>query len=61
MHTVAYSECAGDAAVVLYVIDGGGHTWPGSIDVPRLGATTHEIMATDQIWDFFQAQGNRPR
>ncbi len=61
VRTVAYSECAGDAAVVLYVIDGGGHTWPGSIDVPRLGGTTHEITATDQIWEFFQAQGNRPR
>jgi polyhydroxybutyrate depolymerase len=46
---------------VLYVIDGGGHTWPGSIDVARLGATTHEIYATDEIWDFFQAQGARPR
>ncbi len=61
VRTVAYSECAGDAAVVLYVIDGGGHTWPGSIDVPRLGGTTHEISATDQIWEFFQAQGGRPR
>ncbi len=61
VRTVAYSECGDDAAVVLYVIDGGGHTWPGSIDVPRLGATTHEISATDQIWEFFQAQGARPR
>jgi len=57
--TIAYSECSGDAAVVLYVIEGGGHTWPGSIDVPRLGGTTHEVNATDQIWDFFVAQGNR--
>jgi polyhydroxybutyrate depolymerase len=61
VRTLAYSECSNDAAVVLYVIDGGGHTWPGSIDVARLGATTHEIYATDEIWDFFQAQGARPR
>ncbi len=59
VRTIAYSECGDDAAVVLYVVEGGGHTWPGSIDVPRLGATTHEVNATDQIWDFFVAQGNR--
>ena len=56
--TVAYSECRGDAAVIMFVIEGGGHTWPGSIDVPRLGATTHEINATDQIWQFFVAQAS---
>jgi polyhydroxybutyrate depolymerase len=57
VRTIAYSECAGDAAVILFVVEGGGHTWPGSIDVPRLGVTTHEINATDQIWEFFAAQG----
>ena len=59
--TIAYSECTDDTAVVLFVIEGGGHTWPGSIDVPRLGATTHEVNATDQIWEFFVAQGNLRR
>ena len=59
--TVAYSECASDTAVVLFIIDGGGHTWPGSIDVPRLGVTSHEVNATDQIWEFFVAQGNLRR
>ncbi len=58
VRTVAYSECDGNAAVVLYVIEGGGHTWPGAIDVPRLGATTHEVNATDEIWSFFVAQGS---
>lgn len=56
--SVSYGNCKGGTAVVLYVIDGGGHTWPGAIDVPRLGATTHEISATDLIWDFFVEQGN---
>lgn len=59
--TIAYSECTDDAAVVLFVIDGGGHTWPGSIDVPRLGVTSHEVNATDEIWEFFVAQGNLRR
>jgi polyhydroxybutyrate depolymerase len=61
VRTIAYSECDGDAAVVLFVVEGGGHTWPGSIDVPRLGPTTHEVNATDQIWEFFAAQGSLRR
>lgn len=55
VRSIAYGGCEAGAAVVLYVIDGGGHTWPGASDVPRLGATTHEINATDLIWQFFAA------
>lgn len=41
--------------VVLYTIDGGGHTWPGrGWPVPRLGKTTQDISANDLIWEFFQ-------
>ena len=58
VRTIAYSECRDDTAVLLFVIDGGGHTWPGSIDVPRLGATTQEVNATDEMWAFFAAQGS---
>ena len=61
VRTIAYSECADDTAVVLFVIEGGGHTWPGSIDVPRLGPTTHEVNATDEIWYFFVGQGQLRR
>lgn len=42
------------AEVVLYTIEGGGHTWPGR--VPRLaalGPTTHSISANDLMWEFF--------
>jgi len=47
--------CEEGAAVELYVVEGGGHTWPGAaIDVPVLGETTHEISATDLIWAFFE-------
>lgn len=54
---VSYNGCAG-ADVVLYVVDGGGHTWPGAAeDVPYGGAgpTTHEIDASALIWAFFAA------
>jgi polyhydroxybutyrate depolymerase len=41
--------------VVLYVIEGGGHTWPGRDPlVPFLGKSTKDISANDLIWEFFE-------
>lgn len=51
----AWRGCRSGADVDFYVVHGGGHTWPGSIDIPRLGATTHEISAAQLMWDFFKA------
>ena len=49
----SYQDCNG-ADVVLYVIDGGGHTWPGAEDFAGgAGPTTHEINANELIWQFF--------
>jgi polyhydroxybutyrate depolymerase len=43
------------AEVVLVVIEGGGHTWPGRQPGTRvLGRTTMSVSANDLIWDFFQ-------
>ena len=50
-----WSGCDGSSSVVFYMIDGGGHTWPGAIPVARLGLTTSQISATDTIWAFFEA------
>ncbi len=54
----AYGDCAGGAAVDLYVVDGGGHTWPASAfthaSAAILGATTDDIDATELIWSFFE-------
>lgn len=49
-----YNGCtAGDGAVQLYVIEGGGHTWPGAdLPIDVLGATTQEINANVLIWQF---------
>ena len=52
---VQYGACNLGAIVQLYAVDGGGHTWPGAVDVPGLGYTTHQISATDLIWAFFAA------
>jgi polyhydroxybutyrate depolymerase len=56
-----YGEGRAGSEVVLYVIEGGGHTWPGGpMDVGALGATTREISANDTMWEFFQRHPRRP-
>jgi polyhydroxybutyrate depolymerase len=51
-----YTGCPDDAAVVLYTIEGGGHTWPGGTSLPEwlLGPTTRSIDATSLMWSFFR-------
>jgi polyhydroxybutyrate depolymerase len=48
-----------DAETILYVVDGGGHTWPGK-PVPGFEATfghgTTDIDASTLIFDFFFGQ-----
>jgi polyhydroxybutyrate depolymerase len=50
---IAWSGCT--EPVVLYRVDGGGHTWPGAeIAVERLGPTTDEVDASSVMWDLFR-------
>lgn len=51
----AYTGC--DANVILYTIDGGGHTWPGGLPLPEfiVGQTSQEIDASELMWEFFMA------
>jgi polyhydroxybutyrate depolymerase len=43
------------AEVVLYLIEGGGHTWPGQKSpLALVGKSTADISANDLIWEFFQ-------
>ncbi len=51
-----YTNCANDAAVVLYTIRGGGHTWPGGKPMPEwmLGRTSRSIDASSLMWAFFR-------
>jgi polyhydroxybutyrate depolymerase len=50
-----YTNCANDAAVILYTIEGGGHTWPGGTQLAEwmLGPTNRHIDATRVMWKFF--------
>ncbi|MFX0202374.1 MAG: alpha/beta hydrolase family esterase [Candidatus Hodarchaeota archaeon] len=58
---VAYKGCKQNATVEFCTIKGGGHTWPGAIDLlkldpvkyRRLGQTTQDIDGSQAIWEFF--------
>lgn len=56
-----YTDCARNADVVLYTIDGGGHSWPGGSGLPEwiVGRTTREVNATTVMWNFFVAHPRR--
>jgi len=51
-----YMSCAGGAAVVLYTVLDGGHTWPGGGRQPEwfVGTTSHSIDATSLMWSFYR-------
>jgi polyhydroxybutyrate depolymerase len=49
-----WSGCDPESEVVFYIVDGGGHTWPGAIPIARLGKTTNDINASAIAWDFFK-------
>jgi polyhydroxybutyrate depolymerase len=51
-----YTNCADNAAVVLYTIREGGHSWPSGKPLPEwlVGPTSRSIDATSQMWAFFR-------
>ena len=57
-----YAACESGAEVVLYTIEGGGHTWPGAPH-PALesiaGHTSYGVDATRELWTFFRAHRRR--
>ncbi len=49
-----YSGGRDSSEVILYRVEGGGHTWPsGARRVARFGKTARDIDATEAIWEFF--------
>jgi polyhydroxybutyrate depolymerase len=52
-----YINSADGTEVILYSVDGGGHTWPGGLQyMPSwiIGKTSRDIDATEVIWSFFK-------
>ncbi len=53
----AYRDCRNGSEVVLYAIEGGGHTWPGGrqyLPETIVGKTSRDIDAAGVIWEFFK-------
>ena len=51
---LTWSRCAHSAKVVLYRVEGGGHTWPGSsVELPALGPTNQDVDASALAVAFF--------
>ncbi len=55
VQTSAYSGCTAGADVILHSIVGGGHSWPGAIELPGLGPTSRDVDASEAMWEFFAA------
>lgn len=51
----AYENCKEGTEVILYAIEGGGHTWPSGwqyLPEKTIGKTSKDIDASEIIWDF---------
>ena len=56
VHLTDYRPCRGGTEVAYYLIDGGGHSWPGGARMAGfLDAPSQAIEATPLIWKFFVA------
>ncbi len=49
-----YDGCVADVEVVIYQIEGGGHTWPGGSNLPVFGKTSEALRASEVMWEFFE-------
>ncbi len=47
-----YTDCDSNNEVILYRINGGGHTWPGALF--NISITNYDINGSQVIWDFFE-------
>jgi polyhydroxybutyrate depolymerase len=54
---IRYSSSQRHAEVIVYILEGMGHQWPGGEPFPRwlMGAPSNEIDATQEMWAFFEA------
>jgi polyhydroxybutyrate depolymerase len=58
VHREAFSGCRDGASVVIYRVEGGGHTWPGGKQYMSpwlIGTTNRDVSATELLWGFFFA------
>lgn len=56
IHVRVWEACAGGAEVRSYVVEGGGHTWPGGkqyLPAAFIGKTARNLDASEAYWNFF--------
>ena len=61
IHTDTYGPCP-TGPVILYTVEGGGHTWPGGeqyLPVAAVGRTTRQLDAGETMWQFFAGLPHR--
>jgi polyhydroxybutyrate depolymerase len=59
---VSYSPCRDGTEVIVYAVEGGGHTWPGGqqyLPARFVGRTSRDIDANEVIWSFFKGHAVR--
>jgi len=60
LHLKDYRACRAGAEVAYYLIDGGGHSWPGGERMlALLDPPSQAVAATPLIWRFFAAHPKR--
>ncbi len=55
LDVTTHASCAGGSEVVGYVVNGGGHTWPGDMQylpAALIGKTTQNLDGSSAIWEF---------
>ncbi|MEL7250953.1 MAG: T9SS type A sorting domain-containing protein [Bacteroidota bacterium] len=59
VHLTQYRNCTDSSKVVLYRVEGAGHTIPGMVanmnPRPIVGYTNYDIVAALEIWRFFKS------
>ena len=62
IHRTIYRPCSQETEVVLFTVEGGGHTWPCGdqyLPVWLVGRTSKDMDANEVIWDFFKRHSLR--
>ena len=63
---IEYEGCEDDATLRHCIVEGGGHNWPGAVDLYEMNPvanwwagphTTEDIDASREIWKFFAEHG----
>jgi polyhydroxybutyrate depolymerase len=52
VQTHSWFPCNDSTQVLLYKIQNGGHSWPGSVGTTGVGNTNRDISASQEIWNF---------